>query len=82
MARHAVVSPIPGTFYRRPDPTSDPFAVEGQTVGVDDTVCLVEVMKNFHPVKAGVAGVVVEFLAENEEIVGAGEAVLLIEDGA
>ena len=82
MARHEVVSPIPGTFYRRPDPQSEPFALEGQDVGADDTVCLVEVMKNFHPVTAGVAGTVVEFLAQDEDIVSAGEAVLVIEDGA
>ena len=43
MSRHEVVSPIPGVFYRRPDPDSDPFASEGQSVGADDTLCLVEV---------------------------------------
>ncbi len=51
-------------------------------MAADDTVCLVEVMKNFHPVTAGVAGTVVEFLAQDEDIVSAGEAVLVIEDGA
>ncbi len=53
MSRHEVVSPIPGVFYRRPDPDSDPFATEGQAVGADDTVCLVEVMKSFHQVSGG-----------------------------
>ena len=82
MARHQVVTPIPGIFYRRPDPTSDVFADEGQTVGADDTVCLVEVMKNFHSVAAGVAGTVVEFLVEDQNMVGAGQPVAVIEDGA
>ena len=82
MARHEVISPIPGTLYRRPDPDSDPFVEEGQEVKADDTVCLVEVMKNFHPVNAGVDGTVVEFLVEAEEEVGAGQAVAVIEDGA
>jgi biotin carboxyl carrier protein len=45
----------------------------------DDTICLVEVMKNFHPVNAGVAGKVVEFLVEAEDEVGAGETVAVIE---
>ncbi|MEN3265026.1 acetyl-CoA carboxylase [Pseudonocardia sp.] len=85
MARHEVVSPIPGVFYRRPDPDSDPFAAEGQTVGAEDTVCLVEVMKSFHQVPAGAAGTVVEFLVENEDVVDAGQPVAVIEgssDGA
>jgi acetyl-CoA carboxylase biotin carboxyl carrier protein len=82
MSRHEVVSPIPGVFYRRPDPDSDPFATEGQTVTAEDTVCLVEVMKSFHSVPAGAAGKVVEFLVENEDVVDAGQPVAVIEAGA
>jgi acetyl-CoA carboxylase biotin carboxyl carrier protein len=81
MARHEVLAPIPGTFYRRPDPDSEPFAVEGASVGAEDTVCLIEVMKNFHPVPAGVAGTLVEFLLADEEVVSPGQAVAVIEDG-
>ena len=62
MPRHEVVSPIPGVFYRRPDPDSPPFAEDGSTVAADQTVGLVEVMKSFHQVPAGAAGTVVEFL--------------------
>ncbi|MCX6466098.1 MAG: acetyl-CoA carboxylase [Pseudonocardiales bacterium] len=79
MARHEVVSPIPGVFYRRPDPDSPFFTEAGQTVGADDTVCLVEVMKSFHEVPAGAAGTVVEFLVENEAMVDAGQVVAVIE---
>jgi acetyl-CoA carboxylase biotin carboxyl carrier protein len=82
MARHEVVSPIPGTLYRRPDPASDPFVTEGQEVTPEDTVCLIEVMKNFHPVNAGVAGTVVEFLVETDDVVSAGQPVAVIEDSA
>jgi acetyl-CoA carboxylase biotin carboxyl carrier protein len=81
VSRFEVVSPIPGVFYRRPDPDSDPYATEGQTIGADDTVCLVEVMKSFHPVPAGAAGTLVEFLVENEDVVDAGQPVAVIEAG-
>jgi acetyl-CoA carboxylase biotin carboxyl carrier protein len=81
MARHEVVSPIPGVFYRSPDPDSDPFAAEGQPVEESDTVCLVEVMKSFHQVSAGAAGMLVEFLVENEDVVDAGQPVAVIEAG-
>jgi acetyl-CoA carboxylase biotin carboxyl carrier protein len=81
VTRHEVVSPIPGVFYRKPDPDSDVFAKEGQSVGAEDTVCLVEVMKSFHQVPAGAAGTVVEFLVENEDVVDAGQPVAVIEAG-
>jgi acetyl-CoA carboxylase biotin carboxyl carrier protein len=41
MARHEVVTPVPGVFYRRPDPNSPEFKREGDTVAVGDTVALV-----------------------------------------
>jgi len=81
MARHDIISPIPGTFFRRPDPGADPFVAEGQAVTAADTVCLIEVMKNFHPVTAGVDGTLVEFLVDDEDVVGPGQAVAVIEDG-
>jgi acetyl-CoA carboxylase biotin carboxyl carrier protein len=82
MSRHEVVSPIPGVFYRRPDPDSPPFAEPGESVAADQTLCLVEVMKSFHSVPAGAVGTVVEFLVENEDVVDAGQAVAVIEVGA
>ncbi len=81
MARHEVVSPIPGVFYRRPDPDSEPFFDIGADVAAEDTVCLVEVMKSFHQVAAGAAGTIVEFLADDEDMVDAGQVVAVIEAG-
>ena len=82
MARHDIVSPIPGTVYRRPDPGAEPFVTEGQAVSATDTVCLIEVMKNFHSVPAGVDGTFVEFLVDDEDVVGPGQPVAVVEDGA
>ena len=56
MARHEVLTPVPGTFYRRPDPDSDPFFTDGDTVSEGATIGLVEIMKNFQEVEAEVAG--------------------------
>ena len=81
MSRHEVVSPIPGVFYRQPDPESAPFADAGQAVDAQQTVCRVEVMKSFHPVPARAAGTLIEFLVDNEAVVDAGQPVALIEDG-
>jgi acetyl-CoA carboxylase biotin carboxyl carrier protein len=38
-------------------------------------------MKNFHRVNAGVAGTVVEFLVDTEDVVGPGQPIAVIEDG-
>ena len=80
--RHEVLTPVPGTFYRRPDPESDAFFEPGAEVSSGDTIGLVEIMKNFQNVEAEVAGTLVEFLVENEDAVQAGQAVAVIEDGA
>jgi acetyl-CoA carboxylase biotin carboxyl carrier protein len=82
MARHEIVTPVPGTFYRRPDPDSDPFKTEGDTVEAGETIGLVEIMKNFQAVEAETGGTLAEFLVENEDSVNAGEAVAVLDDGA
>jgi acetyl-CoA carboxylase biotin carboxyl carrier protein len=79
MARHEVVTPVPGTFYRRPDPDSDPFFNDGDSVSAGDVIGLVEIMKNFQDVEADAEGTLVEFLVENEDAVQAGQAVAVIE---
>jgi acetyl-CoA carboxylase biotin carboxyl carrier protein len=81
MASHDVVTPVPGTFYRRPDPESDPFKNEGDEVAEGDTVGLVEIMKNFQEVRAESSGTLAEFLVGNEESVDAGQPVAKIDDG-
>lgn len=79
MARHEVVSPIPGVFYRRPDPGSPEYVKAGQIVDEGETVGLVEVMKSFHPIVAGVSGTFSEYVVEGEAEVDAGETVAYIE---
>jgi acetyl-CoA carboxylase biotin carboxyl carrier protein len=81
MASHDVVTPVPGTFYRRPDPESEPFKTEGDEVAEGDTVGLVEIMKNFQEVRAESGGTLSEFLVGNEESVDAGQPVAKIDDG-
>ncbi|MBA3793438.1 MAG: biotin carboxyl carrier domain-containing protein [Rubrobacter sp.] len=70
---------MPGTFYRRPDPESDFYVEEGDSVSAGDTVGLIEVMKSFHEVKAEEGGTVSKFLVENESAVDAGQDLLEME---
>lgn len=79
MATRQVLSPLPGTFYRRPAPDQPPYKEEGDSIAVDDVVGLVEVMKSFHEVKADSAGTVAKFLIGDEEAVMAGQPLVEIE---
>lgn len=73
MASKQVLSPLPGTFYRRPSPEEPPYKEVGDEVAAGDVIGLVEVMKSFHEVKADAAGKVAKFLIENEDAVMAGQ---------
>ncbi|WP_104694934.1 acetyl-CoA carboxylase [Helicobacter salomonis] len=76
---HEVVSPIPGTFYRKPNPDAAPFVEVGSEVNEDTTLCLVEVMKTFNEIKAGVKGKIKEIKAENEQFVNPGDVLFVVE---
>jgi biotin carboxyl carrier protein len=79
MATKQILSPLPGTFYRRPAPDQPVYKSEGDTVAVGDVIGLVEVMKSFNEVKATVAGKIVKFLTENEDAVMAGQPLADVE---
>jgi acetyl-CoA carboxylase biotin carboxyl carrier protein len=79
LADKTVKAQMPGTFYRRPDPESDPYVSEGDSVSAGDTVGLIEVMKSFHDVKAEEDGTVSKFLVDDEEAVDAGQDVVELE---
>ena len=60
-----VRSPMVGTFYRAPSPTSANFAEVGQTVKKGDVICIVEAMKMMNHIESDVSGVIDAILVEN-----------------
>ena len=66
-AGHMLTSPMVGTFYRSPSPTSASFVEVGQTVKVGDIVCIVEAMKMMNQIEADKAGTVEAILVESGE---------------
>ena len=74
-----IKSPLLGIFYRSPKPGSPPFVETGSEVTEDDTVCLVEVMKLFNTVKAGVRGRIAKICAENNQMIEYNQTLFLIE---
>lgn len=65
----AIVAPMMGTFYAQPSPGAQPFVQVGDRITADTTIGLIEVMKLFTPVVAGVDGVVVEVCVQNSQLV-------------
>lgn len=73
-----VTAPLLGTFYVAPEPGAPPFVQVGAAVTEDTTVGLIEVMKVFNSVRAGVTGVVTEVVAQNGQFVEHGETLFLV----
>ena len=62
-----IPSPMVGTFYRAPSPSSPPFVEIGTYVKVGDPVCIVEAMKMMNQIEADHAGAVEAILIEDGE---------------
>jgi acetyl-CoA carboxylase biotin carboxyl carrier protein len=74
-----ILSPLPGTFYRRPAPDKPAFKTEGEALAVGDVIGLIEVMKSFIEVHADASGKIVRFVVDNEEPVMAGQPLVEVE---
>jgi acetyl-CoA carboxylase biotin carboxyl carrier protein len=64
---HALLSPMVGTFYSSPSPTSAAFVEVGQKVKVGEIICIVEAMKMMNQIEADKAGTIAAILVENGE---------------
>jgi acetyl-CoA carboxylase biotin carboxyl carrier protein len=73
-----VTAPLLGTFYVAPEPGAPPFTHVGANVTEDTTVALIEVMKVFNSVRAGVKGTIVEAVAQNGQFVEYGQTLFLV----
>jgi acetyl-CoA carboxylase biotin carboxyl carrier protein len=74
-----IQSPLLGTFYRGPKPGAPSFVEVGSRVMKNDTVCLIEVMKTFTTLKAGVEGRIARICAENAQMVEYQQTLFLVE---
>ncbi len=67
-----VKSPMVGTFYTASKPGEPAFVKIGDHVQADTIVCIIEAMKMFNEIPAGVSGKIVSMLVKNEEPVDVG----------
>jgi acetyl-CoA carboxylase biotin carboxyl carrier protein len=75
---HIVTAPVAGTFYRAPSPGAKPFVEVGQQVRAPDPVALLEVMKLYHSVPAGMAGRIAHVLVDDATAVVQGQPLIAI----
>tara|TARA_R100001377_G_scaffold54760_2_gene32357 strand:- start:424 stop:873 length:450 start_codon:yes stop_codon:yes gene_type:complete len=73
-----IKSPMVGTFYRSPSPSSPAFVEVGQHVKVGDVICIVEAMKMMNQIEADHSGVVEAILVEDGEPVEYDQALITI----
>ncbi|GAA1213864.1 acetyl-CoA carboxylase biotin carboxyl carrier protein [Pseudonocardia alaniniphila] len=74
-----ITAPTMGIFYAQSEPGKPPFVTVGALVEEDTTVALVEVMKTFHAVSAGVRGTVVEVCVQDAQLVEFGQVMYRVE---
>lgn len=68
-----IESPMVGTYYASSSPDSPPFVSVGTAIRPDTTVCIIEAMKVFTDIPAGVSGTITEILVKNGESVEFGQ---------
>jgi acetyl-CoA carboxylase biotin carboxyl carrier protein len=78
----AVNAPMVGTFYAQPEPGAPPFVQVGSQVDDETTMGLIEAMKVFTAVRAGVRGTVAEIVVRDTEFVEFGRPLFYVRPAA
>ncbi|MCY2934269.1 MAG: acetyl-CoA carboxylase biotin carboxyl carrier protein [Planctomycetota bacterium] len=71
-------SPMVGTFYTSSSPETPAFANVGTSIRKESTVCIIEAMKVFTEIPAGMAGTIAEVVVKNGQAVEYGQPLFRI----
>ncbi|WP_422909441.1 acetyl-CoA carboxylase [Pseudomonas sp. MAC6] len=80
MAKHTVITPLPGTFYRKATPDSANYVEVGAQISAGTVIGLIEVMKQFSELTAGASGRLNAFLVEDGDSVEPGQVIATFDD--
>jgi acetyl-CoA carboxylase biotin carboxyl carrier protein len=75
---HIITSPIVGTFYRSPNPESEPYSSVGDHVSKGKVLCIIEAMKLMNEIEADVDGTIVKIYPQNGQPVEYGEKLFAV----
>lgn len=73
-----ITSPMVGTFYRAPDPSSPPFVEIGEEIKKNQTLCIIEAMKLMNEIESDIEGKVKDILVKNGNPVEYGQKLFSI----
>jgi len=74
-----IKSPMVGTIYLQPEPSSDPFIKIGDKVKKGQTLLIVEAMKTMNDIVADKNGTIKEIIVKNEQPVQFDDPLIIIE---
>ena len=77
--KNAVLSPMVGTVYLKPDTDSDNFINEGDKVKIGQTILIIEAMKTMNNIASDKDGIVKKILVENEQPIQFDDPLILID---
>ena len=60
-----IKSPMIGTLYRSPNPESEPYINEGDTINAGQTICIIEAMKLFNEIESEFSGKVIKIVVDD-----------------
>lgn len=73
-----VKSPMVGTFYIKPSPTSDSYVQIGKEVTKGETLCIIEAMKLMNEIESEFSGKITEILVKDGDTVEYGTPLFVI----
>ncbi len=74
-----ITSPMVGTFYSAPDPSSPPFVEAGEEIKQNQVLCIIEAMKLMNEIESDVEGILKEIFVENGKPVEYGQKLFAIQ---
>ena len=77
--KNILKSPMVGTFYLKPSPTSAPYVEIGKEVKKGDTLCIIEAMKLMNDIESEYDGKIAKILVKDGEPVEYGTQLFVIE---
>jgi acetyl-CoA carboxylase biotin carboxyl carrier protein len=78
---HQITSPTMGTYYSSQQAGGEPFVNVGRKVNSSTIVCVLEAMKLFTEIEAGVEGEIVETLVKDGDFIEYGQPLFSVRKG-
>ena len=75
---HIITSPIVGTFYRTPNPESEPFVNVSDRISKGKVLCIIEAMKLMNEIESDVEGTITKVFPQNGQPIEYGEKLFAV----